>query len=178
MKHLKLFFALFAMLALGVGNAWAQTFTRISSASDLADGDEIIFVDQAGEYACGTTQQTNNRTLVAIKTNDNSYSYQSSDNVQVFVVKKNGTNYGFHTGAGYIYSASSSKNYLKTNTTVSTTSPTGTSAWTLSVSDNVFTVTNVTNTSYYLALNLSNNPKLFSQYKSRKVSPIMPGRLW
>ena len=92
MKHLKLFFALFAMLALGVGNAWAQTFTRISSASDLADGDEIIFVDQAGEYACGTTQQTNNRTLVAIETNDNSYSYQSSDNVQVFVVKKNGTN--------------------------------------------------------------------------------------
>ena len=173
MKHLKLFFALFAMLALGVGNAWAQTFTRISSASDLADGDEIIFVDQEGEYACGTTQQSNNRTLVAIETNDNSYSYQSSDNVQVFVVKKNGTNYGFHTGAGYIYSASSSKNYLKTNTTASTTSPTGTSAWTLSVSGNVFTVTNVTNTSYYLALNLSNNPKLFSQYKSGQSKPYI-----
>ena len=173
MKHLKLFFALFAMLALGVGNAWAETFTRISSASDLADGDEIIFVDQAGEYACGTTQQTNNRTLVAIETNDNSYSYQSSDNVQVFVVKKNGTNYGFHTGAGYIYSANSSKNYLKTNTTASTTSPTGTSAWTLSVSGNVFTVTNVTNNSYYLALNLSNNPKLFSQYKSGQSKPCI-----
>ena len=173
MKHLKLFFALFAMLALGVGSAWAQTFTRISSASDLADGDEIIFVDQAGTYACGTTQQTNNRTLVAIETNDNSYSYQSSDNVQVFVVKKNGTNYGFHTGAGYIYSASSSKNNLKTNTTASTTSPTGTSAWTLSVSDNVFTVKNVTNTSYYLALNLSNNPKLFSQYKSGQSKPYI-----
>ena len=173
MKHLKLFFALFAMLALGVGNAWADTFTRISSASDLADGDEIIFVDQAGEYACGTTQQTNNRTLVAIETNDYSYSYQSSDNVQVFVVKKNGTNYGFHTGTGYIYSASSSKNYLKTNTTASTTSPTETSAWTLSVSGNVFTVQNVTNTSYYLALNMSNSPKLFSQYKTGQSKPCI-----
>ena len=27
MKHLKLFFALFAMLALGVGNAWAEEVT-------------------------------------------------------------------------------------------------------------------------------------------------------
>ena len=27
MKHLKLFFALFAMLALGVGNAWADDVT-------------------------------------------------------------------------------------------------------------------------------------------------------
>ena len=170
MKHLKLFFALFAMLALGVGNAWGQTFTRISSANDLVDGDEIIFVNQAGTHACGTTQNTNNRTPVAITTSDNSYSFKSADNVQVFVVKKNGSNYGFHTGAGYIYSASSSKNYLKTNTTASTTSPTGISAWTLSVSGDVFTVKNVTNTSYYLAFNSTD---YFSQYKQGQSKPYI-----
>ena len=166
----RLAMVLTVLFTLGVGSMWAQTFTRISSASELSNGDEIIFVNQAGTHACGTTQNTNNRTPVAITTSSKSYSYKSTDNVQVFVVKVNGSNYGFHTGNGYIYSASTSNNYLKTNTTASTTSPTGTSAWTLSVSDNVFTVQNTTNTSYYLAFN---STSYFSQYKSGQSKPYI-----
>ena len=47
MKHLKLFFALFAMLALGVGNAWGATITINGSASGITtiDGNQIITVD-------------------------------------------------------------------------------------------------------------------------------------
>ena len=40
MKHLKLFFALFAMLALGVGNAWAQEYALYSGT--ITEGDYII----------------------------------------------------------------------------------------------------------------------------------------
>ena len=158
------------LFTLGVGSMLGQTFTRISAASDLSDGDEIIFVNQAGTYACGTTQNSNNRTPVAITTSSNSYSYKSSDNVQVFIVKVNGSNYGFHNGSGYIYSASSSNNYLRTNTTASTTAPSGTAAWTLSVSNNEFTVKNASNTSYYLAFN---GTSYFSQYKSGQSKPYI-----
>lgn len=148
-----------------------QVFSRISAVTDLADGDEIIFVNQAETYACGTTQNTNNRTPVAISVTSHSYTYNASDNVQVFVVKKNNNGkYGFHTGTGYIYSASSSKNNLKTNTTAVTTAPLGTSAWSLSVSNYVFSCTNVTNTSYYLAFN---GTSYFSQYSSGQSKPYI-----
>ena len=40
MKHLKLFFALFAMLALGVGNAWGAEWEKVTSAP----------ADWSGEY--------------------------------------------------------------------------------------------------------------------------------
>ena len=36
MKHLKLFFALFAMLALGVGNAWGQTTVYTETFEDAS----------------------------------------------------------------------------------------------------------------------------------------------
>jgi len=145
-------------------------FKRISAVSDLADGDEIIFVNQAETYACGTTQNTNNRTPESIKTANNSYTYSSDDNIQTFIVKKNGSNFGFHTGSGYIYSASSSKNYLNTNTTALTTAPSGTSAWTMTVSSNVFTIKNSSNTSYYLAFN---STSYFSQYSSGQSKPYI-----
>ena len=154
--------------------AWAVSagdkFTRISAISELSDGDEIIFVNQAETYACGTTQNTNNRTPVSITVSDHSYTYASSDNVQVFVVKKSGNNYGFHTGSGYIYSAATNSNNLKTNTTAASTAPSGTAAWTLSVSSNVFSVTNVSNTSYYLAFN---GTSYFSQYKTGQSKPYI-----
>ena len=56
MKHLKLFFALFAMLALGVGNAWADevkwdlTTTSYSSSTDA----EVIW---SSSYVTATAIQ-------------------------------------------------------------------------------------------------------------------------
>ena len=167
---------LLCALVAGSTNVWADVsngdiFERISSVSDIENGDEIIFVNQAETYACGTTQNTNNRTPVAITVTDHSYTYASSDNVQVFVVKiNNDGKYGFHTGSGYIYSASSSKNYLKTNNSAITYSPSSETAWNLTVSDNVFTVLNQGNSSYYLAFN---GTDYFSQYKTGQSKPYI-----
>lgn len=148
-----------------------DVFERISAVGDLSDGDEIIFVNQAETYACGTTQNTNNRTPVAISVTGHEYTYSSSDNVQVFVVKINASGkYGFHTGSGYIYSASSSKNYLKTNTTAASTAPSGTSAWSLSISNYVVSAKNESNTSYYLQFN---GTSYFSQYTNSQSSPYI-----
>lgn len=166
---------LLILFIVGAGRAWAvsagDTFVRISSASDLSDGDEIIFVNQAESHACGTTQNENNRTPVPISVSGHSYTYASKDKVQVFVVKINTYGkYGFHTGSGYIYSASSENNYLKTNSTAISTSPGTTSAWSLSVDNYVCTVTNSKNTSYYLAFY---GTGYFSQYKTSQSKPYI-----
>lgn len=170
---------LVACLTLCVGNAWGTTkngdlFERMSSVDDIVADAEVIFVNQAETYACGTTQNTNNRACVAITTSNNQYIYSSSNNAQVFVVKTklvgDATHYGFHTGSGYIYSASSSENKLKTNTTAASTAPNGTSAWSLAVSSSVFTAQNRGNTSYYLAFN---GTTYFSQYKTGQSKPFI-----
>ena len=44
MKHFKLFFALFAMLALGVSNAWADDVTFSWAGSATADGGKTDYV--------------------------------------------------------------------------------------------------------------------------------------
>ena len=154
----------------GIHGATADVFTRISSINELADGDKIIFVNQAETHACGTTQNTNNRKPVSITVTDHSYTYLVNDNVQVFTVKINSGKYGFHTGDGYIYSASNSSNYLKTNTTGISTTPSGTSAWSLSISSYVITATNVSNKEYYLAFN---STTYFSQYKTGQSKPYI-----
>ena len=163
------------LLTIGVENVLGAVnngdlFERISA--NPSANDEVIFVKQSGDGACGTTQNTNNRNRVSITTSSNQYIYNSSDNVQVFVVKTNASGkFGFHTGSGYIYSASNSNNNLKTNTTAASTAPSTTSAWTLSFSSSVLSATNVTNTSYYLAFNTSS--ALFSQYKSNQSKPYL-----
>ncbi len=182
MKHFNLlnnfrwFATIILLITLSVGQMWGAVngdlFERISAAPSA--NDEVIFVNQAETYACGTTQNTNNRTPVAITTSSNQYIYNSSNSVQVFVVKTNtvgnATHYGFHTGSGYIYSASSTNNYLKTNSTSASTAPTSTSAWSLSFSSNVLTAQNRGNTLYYLAFN---GTSYFSQYKEKQSKPYL-----
>ena len=64
MKHLKLFFALFAMLSLGVGNAWAQTKT------------DIMFAKGFGGYTTGSYSSAGtDRTAIANSTNATSVTY-------------------------------------------------------------------------------------------------------
>lgn len=64
MKHLKLFFALFAMLALGVGNAWAETKT------------DVMFAKGFGKYTTNSYSTAGtDRTAVANSTNATSVTY-------------------------------------------------------------------------------------------------------
>ena len=150
-----------------------DVFTRISNASDLADGDQIIFVNQAETYACSTTQNSNNRGTSAITTSSHTYTYDSEDAVQVFTVKISSSNssyYGFHTGSGYLASKDGNSNKITTNSTAASTDPSGAYAWTISASSSVFTVLNVTNSTYYLAFN---GTTIFSKYASSMTKPYI-----
>ena len=131
MKHLKLFFALFAMLALGVGNAWgAGTWTLVKDASTLSAGDKVIIVAKDKNFAMSTTQNSNNRGQVAVTKDGETLTYTTA--VQELTLKDGKTSgtLAFYTGSGYLNAASSSKNYLKTETTL-----TANSSWTITVAN-------------------------------------------
>ena len=123
MKHLKLFFALFAMLALGVGNAWgAGTWTLVKDASTLSAGDKVIIVAKDNDFAMSTTQNTNNRGQVAVTKDGETLTYTTDVQELTLEDGKTSGTHAFYTGSGYLYAASSSKNYLKTETTLSANS--------------------------------------------------------
>ena len=164
MKHFKLFFALFAMLALGVGNAWgAGTWTLVKDASTLAAGDKVIIVAKNSNFAMSTTQNTNNRGQVEVTKNGETLTYATSvQELTLEAGKKSGT-FAFYTGNGYLYAASSSKNYLKTETKLSDNS-----SWNITIANTgVATIKAAgTNTRNCLRYNNSNKPPIFSCYGS------------
>ena len=93
-------------------------YELVEDASELADNDYIIIVgeDENGEYyAISTTQQPNNR-LAAVVTLCNDGTIEINEEVQVITLEENDGKWNFNTGDGYLFAASSSKNYLRTET--------------------------------------------------------------
>ena len=114
MKHLKLFFALFAMLALGVGNAWAETYTgdfvKITSVNELTTGYYVIVASEsasANSYAVGSTVNSNKRIdgVAVTIVNDK---ITNPDNKIVYYITKVGSKYTFQNvnTSQYLYQAS------------------------------------------------------------------------
>ena len=93
-----------------------EVYTLVTDASTLKIGDKIIIAAATADFAISTTQNNNNRGRAAVtKTNNNTIVNPGAD-VQLFTLEagtKVGT-YAFNTGSGYIYAASSSNNYLRT----------------------------------------------------------------
>lgn len=142
-----------------------DVFTRISSVSDLAAGDEIIIVNQAETHALSTTQNSNNRGRASITVSSHSYTYNTSHGVQVLTVSINSGKYSFHTGTGYLR-CPSNNNYLRTYNTLENSTK-----WSLSVSSYVFTISNEAYTSRYIAYNSSSS--IFSCYASGQEKPYI-----
>lgn len=146
--------------------AGEKQWTLVTNAADLAAGDSVVIVASgSNNYAMSTTQSGNNRPAVAVTKSSDKNTITFSTDVQVMTLvagKKAGT-FGFNTGKGYIYAASSSKNYLRTETTLSNNS-----SWSISIaSTGVATIkAQGTNTRNWLRFNSSNSPKIFSCYST------------
>ena len=144
--------AMFVMLfTFGVGNAWggnntpapAGTYNLVTDASTLAAGDVIIITGTASSgsgYAISTTQNTNNRGQASVTISNNAITIPANNTTVQGITLEAGTTSGtlsFKVGDnGYLYAASSSSNYLKTEST-----KTANSSWTISISSNNATVT-------------------------------------
>ena len=97
-------------------------FELVTNINDLNAGDEIIFVNTgtAGSAYAMSTSQANNRPGTAV-TVSNGLKVTATDATQIFTLEGSSSGWYFHTvngdNQGYIYAASSSSNYLKTETT-------------------------------------------------------------
>lgn len=139
----------------------ATTATRITDVSTLKVDDQIVIANAAAEYALGTNQKTNNREAVVVTPSGSSITLNSK--VQVLTLKS-GTKddtWAFYTGSGYLYAASSEKNFLKTEKSLSDNS-----SWSITLTaDGVATVTaQGTNTHNLLRYNYNKGTPLFSAY--------------
>ena len=104
---------------LGMGMTWGQTtYTLVTNANDLSIGDKIIIAASDFNLAISTTQNNNNRDQATITKSENNCT--PSSNVQILTVGAgtiSGT-FSLNTGSGYLYAASSSNNYLRTQATL------------------------------------------------------------
>lgn len=142
----------------------AKTWTLVTDASTLNAGDQIVIVAKNNNYAMSTTQNSNNRGHAAVTKSGSTISEPSSS-VQILTLetgKSDGT-FAFNTGSGYLYAASSSKNYLKTEKTLSANS-----SWKITITSAGVATIKATgsNTRNWIRYNSSNNPPIFSCYSS------------
>ena len=152
-----------------------QYWTLVTDVNDLSSDDEIIFVNETAKKAMGA-QGNNNRAAVSIAqagtaTNLDVNNHQIADGelkaisgvafITLGKTKISNTDYWtFGVDDGYLYAASSSDNYLRTQTTNNENG-----AWSISISNGNATITaQGSNTRKYLNYNSSSS--LFSCYSS------------
>ena len=95
--------------------ASGDIFTLVTTESELKAGDVIIIVNKDASKALSTTQNDNNRGASAVTISGNDVT--SADDTQEITLEGTSGAWYFNVGNGYLYAASSSKNYLKTQTT-------------------------------------------------------------
>ena len=100
-----------------VDKATLTKFTKVTDASVLKAGDKVIIVCETKKVAMSTTQNDNNRGKTDYTTIEDAI--PETGDIQVVTLEDAGTTgsvkrFAFNTGDGYLYSASSSSNYLKT----------------------------------------------------------------
>ena len=93
------------------------TWTLVTDASTLAAGDQIIIASTYKAVALSTTQNKNNRGTASITKSGDTATISSSVEVITLETGTVSGTFGFKVSAGYLYAASSSNNYLKTQTT-------------------------------------------------------------
>lgn len=120
MKKLKLFFALFAMLALGVGNAWgAGNYVKVTTAPSDWSGDYLIVYEDgtlAFNGALSTLDAVSNTVVVTIS--NNQIAATDDINKAKFTINASGH---IKSASGYYIGQTSNANGLKSSKTTTYT---------------------------------------------------------
>lgn len=109
-----------------ISTTYAESvWTLVTDVSELSVGDTVIIVANNANFAMSTEQKADNRGQIAIRKEGMFCSVDTSHNSsyepQELILKKGkkDNTYAFYTGDGYLYAASSSYNYLRTEKTLS-----------------------------------------------------------
>lgn len=89
-------------------------YSVVTEVDGLKAGDEVIIVNSEASKAISTTQNANNRGVADVRFEGYDAIVPSNSNIQVFTLEGDAKGWYFNTGNGYIYAASSSNNYLRT----------------------------------------------------------------
>ena len=130
---------LYAVYTYVVGGSGRTEYTLVTSADELGLGHEIVIVgvEDATNYAMSTTQNGNNRGRTEITVSNNVASWDKDAAVQLITLEEgtvDGT-YAMNVGTGYLYAASASSNYLRTQDSID-----GNASWLITFEDGVVTV--------------------------------------
>lgn len=160
----------------GGGNlAKAQSYQLVTSTAGLVSGDKYLIVAQGNSKALSTTQNDNNRGVVdvtfATDKKDNISTEPSGACVLELRAQEGGT-WAFYDSSknGYLYAASSSKNHLKTQTTLNDN---GKATVTIASDGGAASIIfQGSNTHNVLQYNYNNGSPIFACYGSASQSPV------
>ncbi len=136
-------------------------YDLVNDVTSLKEGDEIVIAASASDAALSTTQNPNNRVQADIVKSGSTLTCGSD--TQILTLEKgsiDGT-FAFNTGSGYLYAASSSKNYLRTETTLSDNS-----SWTIEIDATGIATIKAQGTNTINWMRYNSSSKLFSCYSS------------
>jgi len=156
--------ALYSMQAASSTSKWKL----VTDASQLAVDASVIIAASGYNYALSTTQNKNNRGQASVTKNTTDQTLQPTADVAILTLEAGASSgtYAFNTGSGYLYAASSSSNYLRTQAAVD-----GNASWTITIADNQASiVANGTNTRKFMQYNQSSS--LFACYSAASQKPL------
>lgn len=139
----------------------SETWSLVTDASTLAEGDVIVIVAADAAFAMSTTQNSNNRGQAAItKNTDNTVTITNEVQQLTLGAGKTTGTFSLSTGDEYLYAASSSKNYLRTQATLDANA-----SWTINIADKVATI-KAQGTYTHNWVRYNSTDKVFSCYAS------------
>ena len=153
--------------AVGGGTSTGESWKLVTNAANLTSGDEIAIVGikENAYYAMGTTQNNNNRASVAATVDTATQTLTMTNDIQVITVEAGEVEntIALNVGNGYLYAASSSSNYLRTQETNNENG-----SWSVEIAATGVATLKAqgTNTRNWMRFNNTNNPYIFACYGS------------
>lgn len=145
------------------GTGWYQ----VKDASWLKAGDKVVITNATPDKAMGS-QGTNNWSSVEVSETDGKLNVGSAAQFTLATGSQDGA-FAFKIGDNYLNSENDSKNYLKSDAT----SVTDASSWYITVTKTSTTIFNIDLSAREIQYNPTNNPTIFSCYKSTQQSILI-----
>ena len=156
MKHLKLFFALFAMLALGVGNAWGATY-KLTKVTSVSAGEKYVF--EQGGYVMNNSVSSN--ALQCTST----YNTTGLAGTESYVWTLESA-----TGGFYMKNVSkSSSQYLNNSSSTTVSFGSKTSIWKFTFTEGIALIQNTSNSSRFLGWTTTTS-HVYKAYATSNIS--------
>lgn len=145
--------------------AEGKEYLLVTDSTNLKVGDTVVIANTSAKQALSTKQNKNNRGTINVEITDGVL--KGNEEVQELILEegtKEGT-FAFNTNNGYLYAASKSKNYLRTQDSIDDNA-----SWQISIDSSNTTITaqgsNTINEIRYNPNKTTSNPPIFSCYAS------------